>query len=109
MAKYSHETRMAVVMAIASGGNIKGSARQYDVGRNLARKWYRAYVAGGVEQVLNTKRHYSRDFKLQAIEYRWQNKLYKQNAAQGNAEAGSNARSCGWSKHTKDKHRVGRL
>jgi len=75
MAKYSHETRMAVVMAIASGGNIKGSARQYDVGRNLARKWYRAYVAGGVEQVLNTKRHYSRDFKLQAIEYRWQNKL----------------------------------
>lgn len=82
MAKFTKKTRIAVVMAIASGESIRGVARQYNVGHNQARKWYRAYTAGGLEQVLNTKQHYSRDFKLQAIEYRWQNKLsYAQAAA----------------------------
>jgi transposase len=82
MAKFTKETRVEVVMAIASGATIKGAARQYHVGHNQARRWYRAYTAGGLEQVLNTEQHYSGSFKLQAIEYRWQNKLsYPQAAA----------------------------
>lgn len=70
MAKYSKEIRTEVVAAIASGETTKGAARRFGVGHNQARKWYRAFIAGGIEQVLSTRMHYTHDFKVQAVEYR---------------------------------------
>lgn len=82
MTKFSKETRIDVVMAIVQGASIRGTARDYGVGHNQARKWYRAFLSGGIDQVVDTKQHYTRKFKIQAIEYRWQNELsYAQAAA----------------------------
>lgn len=75
MTKHSQETRIAVVLAIAAGASIKGAAREHGVGPDQARKWYRAYLARGFSQVLGTCQSYSREFKMNAIEYRWRNQL----------------------------------
>jgi transposase len=81
MTKFSKETRIDVVMAIVQGTSIGGAARNFGVGKNEARKWYRAYQSGGIDQLQNTRQHYSREFKILAIEYRWQNGLSYPQAA----------------------------
>lgn len=82
MTKFKNEIRIDVVMAIARGASIKGTARDYGIERNLVRAWYRAYLSGGIAQVVGTKQHYTRGFKIKAVEYRWQQGLsYSQAAA----------------------------
>jgi transposase len=81
MTKFKKETRIDVVMAIVHGATTRGAAREYCVGHNQARKWYRAYIAGGIDQVIGTRQHYTQQFKIQAIEYRWQNELSYPQAA----------------------------
>lgn len=73
--KDQSDTRVAIVLAISDGASIRGAARKYGVGPKYARRWYRAYIAVGIEQVIRTWKHYAGDFKLQAIEYRRQNRL----------------------------------
>lgn len=84
MTKFSKETRINVVMAIANGASIRGTARDYGVATDRARQWYRAYQSGGMEQVIGVKRqNFTQEFKVKAIEYLWQNELsYSQAAAE---------------------------
>lgn len=97
MTKFKKETRIDVVMAIVQGASTRGAARDYGVGHNQARKWYRAYISGGINQVMGTTQHYSREFKIQAIEFRLQNGLsYPQAAAALGIPADSTL--CVWEK-----------
>jgi transposase len=82
MTKFKSKTRIDVVMAIVQGASVRGAARDNGVGHNQARKWYRAFLSGGINQVVGTKQQYTSEFKIRAVEYRWQKELsYAQAAA----------------------------
>lgn len=81
MAKYSKELRLQVVMEIEAGESIKGAARKFNINRNVVKEWWMRYSKGSVEQLISTNQKYSSDFKLLAIEYRWENDLSYSQAA----------------------------
>lgn len=82
MTKFSKELRADVMMDIENGNSIKGAARKYGISSKTARKWYRIYQAGGIEQLTSSPQKYSKEFKVHAIEYRQKNGLsYLQAAA----------------------------
>lgn len=81
MAKYSKDFRLQVVKEIESGKSLKSTAKKFNVSLNSVQGWWRRYSKGGVKQLLSTNQKYSRDFKLEAIEYRWANGLSYPQAA----------------------------
>ena len=82
MTKFSSDLRIKVVMAFEASNNLKGIAREFGVGEKTARNWIKRYKAGGIKQLVSNNQRYTQDFKLYAIEYRWQNDLsYGQAAA----------------------------
>lgn len=81
MAKYSKELRLEVVRAVENGESIAGAARKIGIPETVVREWWRRYSKGGVEALIATNRKYSAEFKLHAIEYRWENSLSYSQAA----------------------------
>jgi transposase len=75
MAKFSKEFRLELVMKIDQGASINSVAKEYGVGRATLQKWYIKYSHGGIKQLISTKKHYTQEFKIFAIEYRWQHDL----------------------------------
>ena len=83
MTKYSHEFQLRLVMEIESGQSIRAVARAHGISRRNLLRWLSMYQHGGIEQLISTKQHYSQEFKISAIEYRWQHHLsYRQAAAE---------------------------
>jgi transposase len=82
MTKYSKEFRFKLVQEVEDGLPIKTTARKYGVGENTLRNWWLHYSAGGIEQLFSIRRIYTKEFKIQAIEYRWAHRVsYLQAAA----------------------------
>ena len=82
MTKYSDEFRLMLVKEVESGHSINAVARAYSIQKQNLLRWVHVFEHGGVEQLISKKQQYSAEFKLSAIEYRWQNSLsYRQAAA----------------------------
>ena len=75
MTKFSKEFRLKLVMEIEQGAATSSIAREYGVGRTTLRTWQANYSHGGVSQLVSTNQRYTQEFKINAIEYRWQNDL----------------------------------
>lgn len=83
MTKYSHEFRIRLVMEVESGQSISTVARVHSIPRKNLQRWISVYEHGGIKQLMSTKKHYSQEFKISAIEYLWQHHLsYRQAAAE---------------------------
>lgn len=50
-------------MEIETGESIKGTARKFNIDRNVIREWWRRYSKGYVDALISTKQKYSSDFK----------------------------------------------
>ena len=82
MAKYSKEQRIEAIQRLLNGKALKTTARELGINPRVLRNWRSRYEAGGYEQLLSTRQHYTADFKLKAIVYRRENGLsYIQAAA----------------------------
>lgn len=75
MTKYSKEFRLNLMEEVERGESLNSVARKYGVGRITLQTWYMKYTQGGVNQLVSTNQHYSQEFKINAIEYRWQHDL----------------------------------
>lgn len=83
MTKFSKEFRVKLVKKIDQGESFHSVAKQYGVGETTLKEWYANYSHGGIKQLVSTQKHYSQDFRIYAIEYRWQHDLsYKLAAAE---------------------------
>lgn len=83
MTKFSKEFRLKLVNEVDQGNSLNFVARKYGIGRSTLNQWYANYSHGGVEQLVSTHQHYTKEFKIYAIEYRWQYDLsYKVAAAE---------------------------
>ncbi|AEG58418.1 transposase IS3/IS911 family protein [Desulforamulus ruminis DSM 2154] len=83
MTKYSDEFQLRLVMEVESGQSITVVARAHGIPKKNLQRWVSIYEHGGIEQLLLKKQHYSQEFKISAIEYRWQHHLsYRQAAAE---------------------------
>lgn len=83
MTKYSNEFRLRLVMEVESGQSIRAVARAHGILRKNLQRWVSFYEHGGIEQLISTKQEYSHEFKIFALEYRWQHNLsYRQAAAE---------------------------
>ena len=82
MAKFSKEQRIEAVQQLMECKPLKTTARELGISPQLLRSWRYQYEAGGYEQLLSTRQHYTAEFKLEAIAYRRENGLsYPQAAA----------------------------
>jgi transposase-like protein len=70
MTKFSKELRIEVLMEIKAGNSIRGTARKFGISRSVIQVWLRHYTAGGIEQAISSKKAYTQEFKLNAVEYR---------------------------------------
>ncbi len=75
MTKYSGDFRLQLVKEIEQGASFNSVAKKYGIIRACLQKWYANYSHGGVEQLVSTKKRYTQEFKIYAIEYRWQHDL----------------------------------
>lgn len=75
MTKFNKEFRVKLVKEIDQGASLNSVAKKYGVGRYTLQKWYANYSHGGVEQLVSVNKHYTQEFKINAIEYRWQHDL----------------------------------
>jgi len=75
MTKFSKDFRVKLVMEIEQGSTINSVAQKYGVGRTTLKTWYSNYSYGGVKQLVSINQLYTQEFKIYAIEYRWQNDL----------------------------------
>lgn len=83
MTKYSNEFRVKLVMELDQGKSFHAVAREYGVTRSTLQQWYAKYSNGGVKQLVSINGQYTNEFKIYAIEYRWQHGLsYKSAAAE---------------------------
>lgn len=82
MTKYSKELRIEAIQELLEGKPLKAVARELGISPRDLRNWRYRYEAGGYDQLLNTRQHYTAAFKLKAIAYRRENGLsYPQAAA----------------------------
>lgn len=82
MAKYSKEQRIEAIRQLMDGKPLETTARDLGISGRQLRNWRCRYETGGYEQLLNTRQHYTAEFKLKAIAYRRKNGLsYIQAAA----------------------------
>ena len=83
MTKFSKEFRVQLVREVEQGESLKSVALRFGVGARTLRGWYSKYSIGGVIQLVSVNKHYTAEFKANAIEYRWQHDLsYNQAAAE---------------------------
>jgi len=75
MTKFSKDFRVKLIKDIDKGESLNSVARRYGVGRVTLQRWYMAYSHGGIEQLVSINQHYTQEFKIYAIEYRWQHDL----------------------------------
>jgi transposase len=75
MTKFDKDFRLKLVMEVDQGASLTGVAQRYGVGRSTLRVWYANYSHGGVAQLCSVNRLYTQEFKINSIEYRWQNDL----------------------------------
>lgn len=82
MTKFSDENRLKVIRSLADGRPLKAVAKEMGISPKVVRNWRNRYQTGGYDQLLKTGRHYTAEFKLDAIIYRRENGLsYPQAAA----------------------------
>lgn len=82
MAKYSNEQRLQAIQQLLEGKPLRTTARNLGISHTVVRRWWYRYEAGGYDQLLSTRQHYTAQFKLEAIAYRRENELsYNQAAA----------------------------
>lgn len=82
MSKYSKELRIEAIKQLLEGKPLETTARELGIGPQELRRWRYRYESGGYDQLLNTRQHYTAQFKLEAIAYRRKNELsYGQAAA----------------------------
>jgi len=83
MTKFSKDFRVKLVTEIDQGESLNSVARKYGIGRTTLKQWYANYSHGGVKQLISVKKRYTKEFKIYAVEYRWQHGLsYKLAAAE---------------------------
>ncbi|MBR0600654.1 transposase [Sinanaerobacter chloroacetimidivorans] len=75
MTKFSKEFRMKLIKEVEQGESLNSVARKYGVGGATLKRWYSNFSHGGTKQLVSTKKHYTQEFKIYAIEYRWQHDL----------------------------------
>ena len=75
MTKFSKDFRLKLVNEVDQGLPLNFVAQKYGVGKSTLRKWYANYSHGGTKQLVSIRKHYSQEFKIYAIEYRWQHDL----------------------------------
>ncbi len=75
MTKFSKEFRLKLVKEVEQGDSLCSVAKRHQVGLSTLRKWYANYSHGGLQQLVSNKNHYTQEFKIYAIEYRWQHDL----------------------------------
>jgi len=75
MTKFSKDFRVKLIKEVEQGESLNSIARKYGVGRYTLQSWYSKYSNGGVKQLVSTNQHYTQEFKIYAIEYRWQHDL----------------------------------
>lgn len=75
MAKFSKDFRVKLTMEIHQGTPLNAVSKKYGVGRSTLQQWYANYSNGGVKQLVSVNGRYTQEFKLYAIEYRWQHDL----------------------------------
>lgn len=75
MTKFSKDFRVKLVKEVEQGASLNSVAQKYRVGKSTLKKWYANYSHGGVKQLVSNNKHYSQEFKIYAIEYRWQHDL----------------------------------
>jgi transposase len=75
MTKFSKDFRVKLVMEVEKGSTINSIAQKYGVGRSTIKTWYANYSCGGVSQLISSNQRYTQEFKIYAIDYRWQNDL----------------------------------
>lgn len=75
MTKFSKEFRIKLVLEVEQGSALASVAQKYGVGLSTLRTWHANYCIGGVKQLISNNQIYSSEFKIYAIEYRWQNDL----------------------------------
>ncbi|MEL7654730.1 MAG: helix-turn-helix domain-containing protein [Bacillota bacterium] len=83
MTKFNKDFRLKLVKEVDRGLPLNFVAREYGVGRSTLNQWYANYSHGGVNQLVSSNKRYTQEFKINAIEYRWQHDLsYKVAAAE---------------------------
>jgi len=75
MTKFSKEFRVKLIKEVEQGESLNSIARKYGVGRCTLQSWYSKFSNGGLKQLISTNKHYTPEFKIYAIEYRWQHDL----------------------------------
>jgi transposase len=75
MTIFDKDFRLKLVMEVDQGNSLTAVAQRYGMGRSTLRAWYANYSHGGVAQLCSVNRRYTQEFKINAIEYRWQNDL----------------------------------
>ena len=75
MTKFSKDFRVKLIKEVEQGESLNSIARKYGVGRYTLQSWYSKYSNGGVKQLVSPNQHYTQEFKIYAIEYRWQHDL----------------------------------
>jgi len=82
MAKYSVETKMAVVQYYVKGNDsYKGTANHFGVNKSDVIKWVAAYKNNGTEGLIVKNRSYTGEFKLHVIEYMQTHRLSARSTA----------------------------
>lgn len=82
MTKFSYEVRIQAIKLLAEGKSIRTVESELGVSERVIRNWRNQYEAGGYEQLRATRQYYTAEFKVEAVTYRWRNKLsYAQAAA----------------------------
>lgn len=72
MTKFSKDFRVKLVKEVDQGASLNSVAQKYKVGKTTIKKWYADYSHGGVKQLVSSNKYYTQEFKIYAIEYRWQ-------------------------------------
>jgi transposase len=75
MTKFSKDFRVKLVKEVEQGESLNFIARKYGVGRSTLQSWCVKYSNGGLKQLVSTNQHYTQEFRIYAIEYRWQHDL----------------------------------
>jgi transposase-like protein len=75
MTKFSKDFRVKLVMDVDRGEALGAIAQKYGVGRATLQTWHLNYSRGGVSQLISSNQRYTQEFKIYAIDYRWQNDL----------------------------------
>lgn len=81
--KYTDEFKTEVVMEYLDGhsGGYDRLSEKYGIDRSMIRRWVALYKAGGIERLTKVTRSYSGEFKINVVEYMYQNSISIRQAA----------------------------